>query len=804
MNYNEIFKKLSLFSKIDKLKNPEFDRGSPNQTDMTEQFYRNMGYDENTVNQIEESIENSKQVSVWEDVLLKQDDFIDTVNFYMDSLDQKQIKDVVDLVMCCTGYYGQLFDSFGIAQNKIKDILQDNKINLTFDSNENQLQRFTKQTQKFYESENIVDNIDGILIKSLEEQYNNRDGENVNILNHTKNFFDGQQVQQYRENLDNIISVLESLQKYLDLSSKVLNSLYFDFEVPDIISIVIQLQIIQQMNFLQDMFIDNSPNFSVENNKFQFYLEQAYQTLYSCDSSDSLENMIDLSRFENLLSGGKDSTQPMIIKLTNLLFEGYDENVIKDSTMNNARQFDSQLKDLNSFTNNELNLQLQKNLCNQCTVIPGVLGGIGSVIQQVVDLMQEMLNKALNTIMVKVDKNTTQFKFQLFIDFSSQIIDSLITMFDKMKFDNIESLFDLDFDKCMQIFEEEVNINLDKQLNIDIFDKLGLDPTTMQTDPNDINDQINEGYYTGNDLFDQFNSLFKNISKDEKEVKIVLKDKTFTTKKNKYNANINFQVYNKTNGSYNVFIKLPNQDNYKVFYNGDIIQDKTNKQDNMVNVKVPEPLEMVIYEQEEYEIFIKLQDGTKSQKQVYYCDFENRVQDYLKVDDYSIKVSENSQMKMPIVYRLLQDNKDKKINYKVVNTYGFTLQEGDFISKDQTNTNYNIYKYELDLLQYDYLDEQPIHVVLEQDKRYEFKINILKQAEDGDNPITSPIDELPETGENPENEEQDDENIVNFINEAIKKQSESDSLDFNSINKFIGKNKSYYDIQKRINDIKEV
>jgi hypothetical protein len=51
--------------------------------------------------------------------------------------------------------------------------------------------------------------------------------------------------------------------------------------------------------------------------------------------------MIDLSRFENLLSGGKDSTQPMIIKLTNLLFEGYDENVIKDSTMNNARQFDS-------------------------------------------------------------------------------------------------------------------------------------------------------------------------------------------------------------------------------------------------------------------------------------------------------------------------------------------------------------------------------------------------------------------------------------------------------------------------------
>jgi hypothetical protein len=60
--------------------------------------------------------------------------------------------------------------------------------------------------------------------------------------------------------------------------------------------------------------------------------------------------MIDLSRFENLLSGGKDSTQP-------------------------------------SFTNNELNLQLQKNLCNQCTVIPGVLGGIGSVIQQVVGLM---------------------------------------------------------------------------------------------------------------------------------------------------------------------------------------------------------------------------------------------------------------------------------------------------------------------------------------------------------------------------------------------------------------------------------
>jgi hypothetical protein len=60
-----------------------------------------------------------------------------------------------------------------------------------------------------------------------------------------------------------------------------------------------------------------------------------------------------------------------------------------------------------------------------------------------------MLSKSLNSILVKLDKNINQFKFSLFLDFSSQIIDSLIDMFEKMKFNNIEQLFDLDFNKCI-------------------------------------------------------------------------------------------------------------------------------------------------------------------------------------------------------------------------------------------------------------------------------------------------------------------------------------------------------------------
>lgn len=793
--------------KISKLQTPNFERGENNQENMTEQYFRNMGFDNSTVKKIEESINSSESINVFEDALLKQDDFIDSVNFYIDSLDQSQIKDIVDLVMCCSGYYSQLYNSFDIAQEKIKQILKKQDVNVEFQSSDGPIDKFRKQVDEYFQFQGDKDKVDGILMKSLEEQFNQRDGENINILNQTKNFFDGDQVKQYRDNLDSIISVLRSIKQYLDLQAKIINSLYFKFEVPDIISIVIQLQIILSMSYLQDILADQNPKLQASNNKFQFYLEQLYQTLYSCDSSDSIETMIDLSKFESLMNMSQNSGDYMIVNLINMFIDNGKEQSIDPNTIKEAHQFDSQLKDLNNVSNNKLNLELQKNLCNQCTVIPGIIGGIGSVIQNVIDIMQEMLSKSLNSILVKLDKNINQFKFSLFLDFSSQIIDSLIDMFEKMKFNNIEQLFDLDFNKCIQIFKEDVSIDIGKELNIDIFEKLGLNPETMQTDPNEINDYINEGYYTGNDLFSQFNSLMDILNGEEQnqKVEIDLKNKVFSTENSTLSQNITFSVKNKTNGKYSVYIKYPNETKYKVFYTGDLNNDKINKQNNMISVKVPKQLTFVMYELEEVNLFVKLESGEKSKEQTYFCDFINKSEQILKTEDYTVQVNENSDMRLPIIFRYLKSNKNKIVQYELYDKYGNKIENNSFNVNEQSVISYNLYKLNQNKLQIDLVDDQPILQVLKvESERHEFNIEVLKQQEDVEQPISNPIDGLPGSDETPENGEQGNESVVNFINEAIKNQSENESMDLNSLTKFIGKNKSYYDIQKRINDIKEV
>jgi spore coat protein U-like protein len=50
----------------------------------------------------------------------------------------------------------------------------------------------------------------------------------------------------------------------------------------------------------------------------------------------------------------------------------------------------------------------------------------------------------------------------------------------------------------------------------------------------------------------------------------------------------------------------------------------------------------------------------------------------LKTEDYTVQVNENSDMRLPIIFRYLKSNKNKIVQYELYDKYGNKIENNSF------------------------------------------------------------------------------------------------------------------------------